>query len=124
MKKVKRKLDFGTTESGASGKESVDTQATQTSAEGTDTCDAYDLQPITEYRWQLLKNKSSEVYVKADDDDWTFLKDKAIQDGESLRDILPVCRDIEFTVEVETRTQILPSPMELMKMVFTRLGKK
>ena len=54
----------------------------------------------------------------------TFMKDKAIEDSEALRDILSVCRDIELTVEVETRTQILSSPMELLKMVFTRLLKK
>ena len=47
---------------------------------------AYDLQPVTEYRWRLLK--SWEVYAKAGDDDLTFLEDMAIQNGKALRDTI------------------------------------
>ena len=78
-----------------------------------ETCGAYNLQPVTQYRWQLLKSS---------DEDWTFLKDQAIQNGGALRDILPC--SIGLTLEMGRLTDILLPPMEQMKMVFTRLVKK
>ena len=68
-----------------------------------DICGACELWPIMQYRWQLLKDNSSEVYVKAGDDDWTFLKQNAIQAGEALTHIhiFPNGCDMELTVDVE-----------------------
>ena len=86
-----------------------------------DTCGAYDLQPITQYTWRIVNDKSTEVYMLSDD--WTFLKEKAERKGKEALDMIPDCVP-RLVVHIITHTQILPSPLDLMKMVYTHLVKK